>query len=75
MVIFKGKNDKNGFFHVTKIFSDIFNTFFEIYASDYPQKIVFRLFYQANQTKTWMGRGAPEPCKNYLKSIFDHFLD
>ena len=51
MANFLLKNRKYRFFHVTKIFFDIFNNFFEIYASDYPQKVVFRLFYQADQAK------------------------
>ena len=75
MANFLLKNRKNRFFHVTKIFLDFFNIFFGIYAWNYPPKIVFILFYQANQEKTRMGRGAAEPCQNYLKSIFDHFLD
>ena len=51
MANFLLKNRKNRFFHVTKIFLDIFNIFFEIYTSNYPPKIVFRLFYEANHEK------------------------
>ena len=65
MANFLLKNRKNRFFHVTKILWILSIFFFEIYASNYPPKIVFRFFYQADQVKGRMGRGAAEPSQNY----------
>ena len=75
MANFLLKNRKNRFFHVTKIFLEFFNIFFWNLRMELPPKNSFHTFLSGESRKNADGTGAAEPCQNYLKSIFDHFLD